>query len=116
MKKIITATVLVVMSLLLLVCSGLMVRGLLLSRKTINVDKSLKVFTVEELKKYNGSDQSLPIYLAYEGKIYDVSSGREYYKTGGVYHFLAGKDSTTELNMVGGAIIRRKYPVIGRLQ
>lgn len=77
--------------------------------------ENLKMFTEEELKKYDGTDPNLPIYIGMEGLVYDVSEGREYYQTDGVYHYLAGKDSTTELKIAGGGIIKRKYKVIGKL-
>ncbi len=77
--------------------------------------ENLKTFTTEELKKYNGSNDNLPIYIAYNGNVYDVSKGKEFYKIGGPYHDLAGKDSTTELNLAGGGIIKVKYTIIGRL-
>jgi len=30
---------------------------------------------LEELKKFNGTDKSLPIYLAIKGTVFDVSKG-----------------------------------------
>ncbi len=74
-----------------------------------------KIFTSEDLKKYDGSSSERPIYIAMNGLVYDVSAGKEYYLVGGPYHYLAGKDSSKELNLFGGAIIKRKYPVIGKL-
>ncbi|MFZ2152754.1 MAG: cytochrome b5-like heme/steroid binding domain-containing protein [Microgenomates group bacterium] len=79
------------------------------------VDQNLKPMTLSELSKHDGSDPKLPIYLAYEGNVYDVTSGKKFYEKGAVYNFLAGKDSTTDLNIAGGAIIRRKYPIVARL-
>jgi predicted heme/steroid binding protein len=73
------------------------------------------VFTASELAKYNGVDPKLPIYLALDGYIYDISKGREFYQVGGPYHDLAGKDSSKELHLVGGGIIKRKYPIVGIL-
>lgn len=67
-----------------------------------------------ELVKYDGSDENLPIYLVYEGYVYDVSSGGDdFYKPGEAYHFLVGKDSTQLLKIFGGDIIKRKYKVVG---
>lgn len=76
---------------------------------------SLKAFTSKELAKYNGVDPKLPIYLALDGFIYDVSKGKEFYRVGGPYHDLAGRDASKELHLAGGGIIKRKYPVIGTL-
>ena len=75
----------------------------------------LKRYTPQELKKYDGSDPGLPIYIALNGDVYDVTAGKEFYQTGGPYHYLAGRDSSVELNLIGGSIIKSKYPVIGQL-
>lgn len=102
---------------------GILVLGLTLNIFLLTIfkpksvaPKDLKTFTLEELKQYNGTDPSLPIYLAYNGDVYDITAGREFYKMGGVYHDLAGKDSTKELNFAGGGIIKVKYKIIGRLR
>jgi predicted heme/steroid binding protein len=73
----------------------------------------LQVFTEKTLSLYNGEDTSLPIYLAFEGLVYDVTSGKEFYGADGPYHFLAGTDGTKLLQLIGGDIIKRKYAVIG---
>ena len=46
------------------------------------------------MKKYDGSNPDLPIYLAINGTIYDVSLGRKHYGPGGSYHFFAGADAS----------------------
>lgn len=77
----------------------------------------LKYFTVDELKKFDGSDPTVPIYMGYERKVYDVTAGKNFYQKGATYNYLVGRDSTKELNEVGvGEIIIRKYPVIGVLK
>ncbi len=50
--------------------------------------------TPEELSLYNGTDKSLPIYLAINGTIYDVSASPSFYGPGGSYHFFAGREGT----------------------
>lgn len=50
--------------------------------------------TIEELAKYDGSDPKLPIYLAVNGTIFDVSAGAHTYGPGGSYHAFAGHDAT----------------------
>ncbi len=50
--------------------------------------------TPEELSHFDGSDESLPIYLAINGQIYDVSAGADYYKKDGGYGGFSGKDAT----------------------
>lgn len=83
--------------------------------EAVSVEAPLTQFTASDLKKYDGSDSNLPIYLALNGDVYDVTEGKEFYQTSGPYHYLAGRDSSSELNLIGGSIIKSKYPVIGRL-
>lgn len=85
-----------------------------LENVAVSAFDNLKVYKAEDISAFNGSDDNKPIYIALNGLVYDVSAGREFYKTDGPYHYLAGKDSSTELNLIGGGIIKRKYPVIGR--
>jgi predicted heme/steroid binding protein len=49
-------------------------------------------FTLSELALYNGSDVSLPIYVAVYGKVYDVTSAPQIYGPSGAYKFFSGKD------------------------
>ncbi len=80
-----------------------------------NKDAAETTYTESDLKPFDGTDPNKPIYIGLNGFVYDVSAGREYYQSDGPYHYLAGKDSSVELNEIGGAIISRKYPVIGKL-
>ena len=48
----------------------------------------------EDLKEFDGSDSSKPILMGINGKVYDVSKGREYYGKDGGYRNLAGRDAT----------------------
>ncbi|CAI2175462.1 19482_t:CDS:2 [Funneliformis geosporum] len=52
------------------------------------------IFTEEELAKYDGSDPNLPIYIAMNGEVFDVTGGGMYYGKGGGYNFFAGKDAS----------------------
>ncbi|GAA5911556.1 uncharacterized protein JCM6883_005792 [Sporobolomyces salmoneus] len=54
-------------------------------------------FTKAELAKYNGSDESTPIYVAIKGKIYDVSAKRDMYGPGCGYNVFTGKDASKAL-------------------
>src|SRR3989339_126631 len=67
-------------------------------RQNNNPSESLKVLSLDYIKEFDGSDDSKPIYIAMNGLVYDVSLGREFYKADGQYHYLAGKDSSNELN------------------
>lgn len=105
-----------------LVCAGAIIAGVFLlwkpsagdSQKTAQ-NLPAQVFTVTELALYDGTDPAKPIYLGMNGLVYDVTTGREYYQPGGTYHWLAGKDSSADLNLIGGEIIKRKYPVVGAI-
>lgn len=99
---------------LVLVLVGNMFFLIFFKSKSVPRDQLIS-FTAEKLMQYDGTDINLPIYMAYNGDVYDVSAGREFYKIGGPYHDLAGKDSTSELNIAGGGIIKIKYKIIGNL-
>lgn len=79
-------------------------------------EPALPTFTKKTLSRYDGTDPELPIYLALEGKVYDVTAGAEFYEPGGPYDYLAGTDGTTLLKLFGGDLIKEKYPVIGVYQ
>ena len=75
--------------------------------------ETLPVFTKASLTKFDGEDVSLPIYVAFEGSVYDVTEGKKFYGPDGHYHFLAGTDGTKLLKVFGGSTIQEKYPVVG---
>ena len=111
-------TLLIILNLLVLgVVSYLWIQSDLSVKASKNrtANKNIKQFTLKELALYNGVDPKRPIYLALDGYVYDVTKGKEYYEVGGPYHDLAGRDASKELHLVGGGIIKRKYPIIGRL-
>ncbi|KAK9450161.1 cytochrome b5-like heme/steroid binding domain-containing protein [Limtongia smithiae] len=53
-----------------------------------------RIFNEAELALYNGSDRSLPVFLAINGSVFDVSESRLTYGPGGPYHHFAGRDAT----------------------
>ena len=61
-------------------------------KKPINENPSEKVFTKEELKKYDGSENSPGIYIAILGQVFDVTKAPKYYGPNGGYGFFAGKN------------------------
>ncbi|EMG46723.1 MSBP1 Membrane steroid-binding protein 1 [Candida maltosa Xu316] len=50
--------------------------------------------TLSELSQYDGTDKKLPIYLAIDGEVFDVSASANIYGPGGAYHDLSGKDAS----------------------
>jgi len=62
-------------------------------KKPINENPE-KVFTKEELKKYDGSEDSPGIYIAILGQVFDVTKAPKYYGPNGGYGFFAGKRFT----------------------
>ncbi|CAD6210098.1 unnamed protein product [Miscanthus lutarioriparius] len=53
-----------------------------------------RLWTVEELSLYNGTNEGLPILLAILGSVFDVTKGRSHYGPGGGYHHFAGRDAS----------------------
>ncbi|XP_062863604.1 neudesin [Trichomycterus rosablanca] len=56
--------------------------------------KPVRLFTDEELRRYDGSEDGQPIYMAVKGVVFDVTSGKQFYGKGATYNALVGKDST----------------------
>jgi predicted heme/steroid binding protein len=76
----------------------------------------MKVFTKEDLLKYNGK-KNMPAYIAFKGKVYDVSHSFLWRK--GTHQVLheAGKDLTRELaEAPHGPELLERVPIIGILK
>ena len=76
----------------------------------------MKEFTEEELARYNGKNR-LPVYVAYEGKVYDVSDSF-HWKDGNhqVLHN-AGADLTVAIQQAPhGDDLLKRFPIVGILQ
>ncbi|KLO15372.1 progesterone binding protein [Schizopora paradoxa] len=54
-------------------------------------------FTVEQLKEFDGSDESKPIYVAIKRTIFDVTRKGDVYGAGKSYNIFAGKDGSRGL-------------------
>lgn len=52
------------------------------------------LWTVDELKQYNGEDEDGPILLAVKGDVFNVWKGKNFYGKDGEYHIMAGRDAT----------------------
>jgi len=55
-----------------------------------------KTFNPVTLQPYNGTN-NMPIYFAVRGRVFDVSSGRNFYGPGGPYENFAGRDASRGL-------------------
>lgn len=55
-----------------------------------------RTFTPPTLLPYNGL-KNMPVYLAVRGRVFDVTSGRNFYGPGGPYENFAGRDASRGL-------------------
>ncbi|KAL3830376.1 hypothetical protein ACJIZ3_019178 [Penstemon smallii] len=62
--------------------------------KSTNHPLPHRLFTVDELAPYNGTDPRLPIFLAILGSVFDVSKGKSHYGAGGGYNHFSGRDAS----------------------
>ena len=73
-----------------------------------------RVFTAEELKKYNGKD-GLPVYVAADGIVYDLSRSK-YWKTGRHMKMHdAGSDLSKDLHERAPKSIHRDGKILGKM-
>ncbi len=83
-----------------------------------SIDQSVpeKIFTEQELKKYDGS-RKMPKYIAYNGLVYDVSASPHWRDGQHRNLHFAGQDLTAELPASPhGERVFRKFPVVGKLK
>lgn len=76
----------------------------------------MREFLERELRKYDGSRHN-PVYIAYKGLVYDVTSS-PHWRTGEHrnLHF-SGQDLTGELaDAPHGELVFRKFPVVGTIK
>jgi len=64
------------------------------SHAKIDPNLTLMTFSKEDLRKHDGKDPNLPLLLAIKGKVYDVTSGRQYYGPGAAYSYFAARDAS----------------------
>ncbi|KAH9909016.1 cytochrome b5 [Xylariomycetidae sp. FL2044] len=55
-----------------------------------------RTFTPRALLPYNGTN-GMPVFLAVRGRVFDVTSGRNFYGPGGPYENFAGRDASRGL-------------------
>jgi len=76
----------------------------------------MKVFTIEELKEYDGSRKDRPVYFAYKGKVYDVS-GHPLFIEGIHFEHYAGDDLTDYMtDAPHGDEVLEKLRVVGEVK
>ncbi|KAG2342830.1 cytochrome b5 [Suillus weaverae] len=56
-------------------------------------------FTLDQLKEFDGSDNSKPIYVSIKGTVFDVTRKSDVYGPGKSYNIFAGKDGSKGLGM-----------------
>jgi len=56
-----------------------------------------RTFTKAQLKAYNGSNETSPIYISLKGIVYDVTAAEGFYGPEGAYHLFAGTDASRGL-------------------
>lgn len=72
-------------------------------------------FTLEELARYNGQNSS-PAYIAYKGKVYDVSDSFLWKHGKHQGRHRAGKDCTDELpEAPHNSDLLDRFPIVGTL-
>nr|XP_032818651.1 neudesin [Petromyzon marinus]APA19933.1 neudesin [Petromyzon marinus] len=101
-------------------------------------EEPVRLFTDADIAEYNGDDPEKPIYMAVNGVVFDVSTGKGYYGKGASYNALAGRDSTRavakmslapedlisdtsgltqdqleSLERVFSGVYKAKYPIVG---
>ncbi|XP_024124788.1 neudesin [Oryzias melastigma] len=62
--------------------------------QTRRSEAPVRLFTEEELRQYDGSEEHRPIYMAVKGVVFDVTKGKEFYGKNAPYNALTGKDSS----------------------
>ncbi|XP_020571035.1 membrane-associated progesterone-binding protein 4 [Phalaenopsis equestris] len=67
---------------------------LLLRFTSIRKPDQPRMWTVEEIAPFNGTDDKLSILLGILGSVFDVTKGRSHYGPGGGYHHFAGRDAS----------------------
>ena len=76
----------------------------------------MKEFEADELKQFNGEDGK-PIYVAYKGKVYDLTESKMWRKGMHMKRHQAGHDLTTDIQAAPHAPdLLERYPQIGILK
>ncbi|MDP2972633.1 MAG: cytochrome b5 domain-containing protein, partial [Deltaproteobacteria bacterium] len=77
--------------------------------------EDLKLFTLEELKHFDGSE-GRPVYIGYKRKVYDISTSPLFQGEKRMRCHIAGKDLTRDIEFAPhGEDLVFKFPVVGKL-
>jgi pyruvate/2-oxoacid:ferredoxin oxidoreductase beta subunit/predicted heme/steroid binding protein len=77
-------------------------------------DEALKPFTLDELRRFDGSDGN-PLYIGYKGKVYDLSGSPLFQGEKRMRCHIAGKDLTRDIEAAPhGEDFVFKFPLVGR--
>lgn len=85
------------------------------SSSSVSAASAAKVFTLSELKQYNGQNGK-PAYIAVSGVVYDVTNANGW--SGGTHHgYSAGQDLTGAIQQSPhGTAVLQGLPVVGKLK
>ena len=80
------------------------------------MERNLKEFTQEEVAKYNG-ENGQPVYIVYDGKVYDVSESKMWKRGQHMQRHQAGMDLTAEIAAAPhGEEVFERFPQVGVLK
>jgi 2-oxoglutarate ferredoxin oxidoreductase subunit beta len=78
--------------------------------------EGVKLFTLEELRQYDGAEGRL-IYIGYKGNVYDISASPLFKGEKRMRCHIAGKDLTKDIDIAPhGEDLIFQFPVVGRLK
>lgn len=85
-------------------------------KKDNNRNDKLKIFTVDQISKFDGKDGTLA-YIIIDGKVYDVTSIKQWFN-GKHYGLMAGRDLTEYFNSChkGEKNILKKLKLVGKIK
>jgi len=76
----------------------------------------MKEFTAEELSSFNGKEGN-PVYIAFEGRVYEVTKSRLWLKGLHMNRHPAGRDLSAEISAAPhGTEVFERYPQIGTIK
>jgi predicted heme/steroid binding protein/uncharacterized membrane protein len=82
----------------------------------LGVVEIIKEFTLEELSSFNGKE-GRPVYIAFQGKVYDVSQSPLWSKGLHMNRHPSGKDLTGDISAAPhGTEVLERYPQVGVLK